>query len=555
MNDEQNIPKHLTEPASDTLSDSRLVESERKYKQLLVSLPVAVYTCNKEGMIQIYNDAAVTLWGRKPEIGKEFWCGSLKTFRTDGSLLPIDDYPMYIALKEGAKVTGTEIIIERPDGERRYVLTHPEPVFDDTGNVTGAINTLIDITEQRQINLALEDTLEKKVIERTAELNRKTIALLASEERYQKMIDEVQDYAILMLDKDGTIVNWNKGVQSIKGYTANEIIGKNFSMFYRAEDKISGLPDRLLNKAKQNGRALYEGWRVRKDGTHFWGSITITALHNNENEVIGYTKVTRDLTELKRAEDHLSSQAAELEKKNKELERSNSSLEQFAYVSSHDLQEPLRKIQTFSDLVLTRLNDPGFRPDEYLGKINASASRMSLLIKDLLTFSRFSKNDELREKIDLDRLLDQILNDFELLIRQKKAVIRRSPLPTIEGIPIQMNQLFYNMISNALKFCDGEPEIVITANMLSSEAVLVHPQLDKEKQYLHLNFKDNGIGFDQSYASQIFTIFQRLHSHQKYNGTGIGLAICKKIVDNHGGYISVSSEKGKGASFDIYLPI
>jgi PAS domain S-box-containing protein len=690
MNDEQNIPEQPTEPISDNTEQRPLLENEVKHKQLLLSLPVAVYTCDNKGRLELYNDAAVELWGRKPEAGKDLWCGSWKIFRTDGSVLPLDECPMAIALKEGRKVTGTEIIIERPDGERRNILPHPEPIFDVEGNIIGAVNTLIDITAQRQTGFASEDKLEKMVMERTAALNKKTVDLTESEQRYHRMIDEVQDYAILMLDEKGTVVNWNKGVQKIKGYSTEEIVGKNFSVFYREEDRKSGLPEKLLKEARDNGRALHEGWRVRKDGTIFWGSVTITALHNDANDVIGYTKVTRDLTERKSAEEHLSSQAAELfrknvelksqkefvevilnssvdliavfdkelryvslnkqaidiykrddlvgkkikdvfpktvetgmyddllkalkgemiqnvsyrstildryfenyyiplkndhkevygvlaiahdnsvlleaaekvkvanaelEQKNKELERSNDSLEQFAYVSSHDLQEPLRKIQTFSDLILTRINDPGFDSNQYLHKINISANRMSLLINDLLNFSRLNKSDELREKVNLDLVMDYIINDFELLIKQKDAVIRRSPLPTITAIPIQMNQLFYNLISNALKFSDEKPEIDITAEILLPEAVLALPQLDKEKNYLHLNIRDNGIGFEQTYATQIFTIFQRLNSPQKYSGTGIGLAICKKIVDNHGGYITASSEKGNGAAFDIYLPV
>ncbi|MES2725556.1 MAG: PAS domain S-box protein [Bacteroidota bacterium] len=690
MNQEQKKPRHIKEPASDILSGSLLQRSEIKHKHLLSSLPIAVYTCNRDGMIDMYNDAAVELWGRKPEIGKDYWCGSWKIFRPDGSSMPTDECPMAIALKEGKKVSGVEIIIERPDGDRRFVVPHPEPIFDNEGNVTGAVNTLIDITTQKQLGIALEDKLEKRVTERTTALKKKTVDLVESEERYHKMIDEVQDYAILMLDQTGVIINWNKGVQKIKGYTANEIVGKNFSIFYKEEDQISGLPNRLLKEARENGRALHEGWRVRKDGTFFWGSITITALHNNENEVIGYTKVTRDLTERKNAEEHLNAQAAELfrknaelksqkefvevilnssvdiiavfdkelryvslnkqamdvykrndlvgkkvndafpqviesgmyadllkalegetiqnfsyqskvlnkyfenyyiplkndfqeiygvlaighdnstileaaekvkianaelEKKNKELERSNDSLEQFAYVSSHDLQEPLRKIQTFSDLIMTRINEPGFKPDEYLTKINASANRMSLLINDLLNFSRLSKADDLHEKVDLEEVLDQITDDFELLIKQKNAVIKKSALPIIEAIPIQMNQLFYNMISNALKFSEKDPVISISGKIIDGELISAIPQLDASKSYLHLNFKDNGIGFDQAFASQIFTIFQRLNNYQKYNGNGIGLAICKKIVDNHGGYITALSKINSGTSFDIYLPV
>ncbi|MBK8364296.1 MAG: PAS domain S-box protein [Bacteroidetes bacterium] len=211
-------------------------------------------------------------------------------------------------------------------------------------------------------------------------------SLRDSEERYHQMIAEVQDYAIILLDINGIIQNWNAGAERIKGYRSDEVIGKKFELFYTPEDLNSKMPDRLLNYAKEHGKAVQEGWRVRKDGTRFWGTIVITALHNKENEVIGFSKVTRDLTQQKIAEEKLAAYLTELEIQNRDLE-------QFAYVASHDLQEPLRKIQTFAELIQENYDDREF-VNKYFEKLEFSAQRMSDLIKSLLNYSRLSKNHD-----------------------------------------------------------------------------------------------------------------------------------------------------------------
>src|SRR5687768_7169394 len=222
----------------------------------------------------------------------------------------------------------------------------------------------------------------------------KRMAGKKSEDPYHKMIEEIQDYAILLLDKEGNILNWNQGAEKIKGYQESEIIGKNFRIFYQEEDRINKLPERLISEATLHGKAMHEGWRVRKNREKFWGSSVITALHDERNEVIGFSKVTRDLTERKFAEELLNQKAKELEFRNRELE-------QFVFIASHDLQEPLRKIQVFSGLLEKNLGDQE-SASKFLKKINASAKRMSSLIKDVLEYSRLSKDEELKVQVDLN---------------------------------------------------------------------------------------------------------------------------------------------------------
>lgn len=517
-----------------------------KLKKILETIPAAIYTCDTNGIITYYNETAARLWGRHPVIGSDLWCGSWKIYNANGHPMALDRCPMAVALKEKRPVEGEEIIVERPDGIRLHVQPHPKPLFDDAGDMTGAINLLIDISEKKETQYLinknedkyrnLSELLEKKVEERTDTLRK-------SEERYHKMVEEVQDYAILLLSRDGYILNWNKGAEKIKGYSEAEIVGKSFRIFYMEKDRQEKLPEKLIKQAYEEGRASHEGWRVRKDGTKFWGSVVITALHDENRNVIGFSKVTRDLTERKMAEDQMQNYLRDIEFRNKQLE-------EYAYIASHDLQEPLRKIQIFAELLEGNLENPT-AIKKNLDKINASAKRMSNLIKDVLKYSQLSRADELYLETDLDKILHNVLEDYSLLIEQKNVAIKCDSLPVIMGIPIQLNQLFSNLISNAIKFGSENPEITITSSIVTGTEAN-HHDLISNRQYVNLIFKDNGIGFEQQYGEQVFKMFKRLSDN---SGTGIGLALCKKIVENHNGHIHVDSEPNKGTTFTIYLPV
>ena len=243
---------------------------------------------------------------------------------------------------------------------------------------------------------------------------------------------------------------------------------------------------------------------------------------------------------------------------NIELGKQNAELASFSYIASHDLQEPLRKILTFSNRLQVKAKDSlSEEAKTYLGKIDVASVRMTSLIKDLLNYTRITNKEELFELTDLNETLTDILLDFELLIEEKKAIIKSEPLPTIEAIPMQMNQLFCNLIGNALKFSKAgvSPVINIFSRMLSIEEIKEYADLNQKSSYCEIIFKDEGIGFDQQYAEKIFIIFQRLSQPGLFTGTGIGLAICKKITDQHHGKIFAISKENVVAAFHVILPV
>jgi PAS domain S-box-containing protein len=355
-------------------------------------------------------------------------------------------------------------------------------------------------------------------------------AVRQSEERFRLLVEGARDYAIFMLDPGGCVSTWNPGAERMKGYTAVEIIGEHVACFYPAEDVKRALPDAELQTATREGRLESEGWRVRKDGSQFWANAILTALRNEHGELLGFSRVTRDLTERKRAEDDLKRTALD-------LARSNAELEQFAYVASHDLQEPLRAVSGCVELLQRRYDGQlDARAEELINHARDGATRMRNLIDDLLAYSRAGGRGNAPAPTDCNEALERALTNLSVAIRESGAVITKDPLPTVMGDLTQITQVLQNLLSNAIKFRGARiPEIHVAAERNGGAWLF--------------SVRDNGIGMEAAYSERIFRVFQRLHTRREYAGTGIGLAICKKIIEHHGGRVWVTSQPGQGSTF------
>lgn len=372
--------------------------------------------------------------------------------------------------------------------------------------------------------------------------------LKTADHAYRVFIEKMAEGAVT-LNAEGIILYCNSQFATLAGLPLSEVIGLPFARFIAAEDAEAynmGFRKCWSEDCKQEVRLLAREQLIPVQ-------LSLTALELEEG--ISLSIIVTDLTAQKKTQLQLEQKALQLAEMNRDLEASNHDLQQFASVASHDLQEPLRKIQIFSSLLRDR-PAAGLDADaaKYVEKITDSAARMKTLILDVLNYSKLSANDKGHERVDLNEVLAELLDDFEMRIHEKSAAIRIERLPVVEANRGQMRQMFQNIISNALKFVkDGAvPAIHITAKQLAEKSFAAGEQSDGA--FCFISIKDNGIGFDERYAAHIFALFERLHGKDQYEGTGIGLAITKKIVEKHNGLINAKSSVGNGAEFMIILP-
>jgi PAS domain S-box-containing protein len=367
---------------------------------------------------------------------------------------------------------------------------------------------------------------------------------------YRVLIEKFSEGA-LNLTQDGLIVYSNSYFSTLIDISNEKVTGSYF-LDYIAEDSREIFLDHFA-LALEGGSKTEIILSVNKKIIPVY--ISLTSL---QPQLATMGVIVTDLTEKKRNEQLVILQTEEMRQKNLELEHLNKSLEQFASIASHDLQEPLRKIQTFTNLLEQRFaGDLSGGAKDLVDKIKVSSERMSLLIRDVLNFSRTLNSENKFFETDLNLILNNILRDFDLIIFEKSAVIVKNELPVIDAIPLQINQLFYNLISNALKFAKNgtAPVITISSRMLLPEEIEKNNKLKKDLSYTEICFRDNGIGFDQQFAEQVFSIFECLNDRNQYSGTGIGLALCQKIAEHHQGGIYAEAEENNGAAFYILLPL
>jgi PAS domain S-box-containing protein len=491
-------------------------------------------------------------------------------------------------------------------------------------------------------------------------------------DQFRLMVEQVKDYAIFLLDPKGYVASWNAGAERIKGYRAAEIIGKHFSVFYTKEDIKSGLPQRELEIARSAGSMDLEGWRLRKDGSRFWASVTVTALYDASGVLTGFGKVTRDVTERRSAEEALQksrnmferlfenapdavvvvdnhgmirkvNQQAEalfgymreemvgnrieyllperfhkrhrqhrrnyfadprarkmgiglelygrnrdgreipvdimlnpmetsdgvwafavvrditqqklsdakiaelnttLRNQVDQLAATNRELEAFSYSVSHDLRAPLRHIIGFVDLLNSRdLSSLDEKSQHYMQVITQAAQKMGCLIDDLLAFSRMGRSEMMKTSVDFDQLVREIVQELSEDAGAREIQWEIAPLPAVVGDAAMLRQVLVNLISNAMKF---------TRPRLQAR-IEIGAQDDRPQETLFF-VRDNGVGFDIRYVNKLFSLFQRLHSTEEFEGTGVGLANVQRIILRHGGRVWAESALDGGATFWFSLP-
>lgn len=381
---------------------------------------------------------------------------------------------------------------------------------------------------------AIRDVTNRKKAEET---------LRRSEDSLRLAAENVKDYAILTLDLEGRVTSWNAGAQRVKGYTADEIIGHHSSRFYTAEDVAAKKPAYQLEMARRDGSCQDEGRRVRKDGSRFWADIIITTLYSVDGKINGFSNVTRDSSERKKIEEELRARTESERRHTAQLEAVNKELEAFSYSVSHDLRTPLRSIDGFS---LALLEDYADKLDaggkEFLRRIRTASQRMALLIDDLLKLSRISRDEMRLEVVDLSAMAKDILDELQQQEpgRQVECVIPGGI--KAQGDSHLLRAALENLLGNAWKFTSKKPVARIELGV---------SRLNGQPVYF---VRDDGAGFDMSFAGKLFGAFQRLHSAAEFPGTGVGLATVQRVVFRHGGSISAEGAAGKGATFSFTLP-
>lgn len=416
------------------------------------------------------------------------------------------------------------------------------------------INRMASTQEQLEKQLQERQKAERLMAQQAKELVRskdvlelhvqnRSLEIQKLQQRYESMLNSAGE-GIYGLDLQGRIHFVNPATAAITGWTLEELAGRSErEVFCHDSSRLTPKTDDQ-DHSRTDCEIFY-----RRDGSTYPVEYTRSPITEGNRE-IGTVVVFKDITQRKRAEETLSRKAAE-------LARSNAELEQFAYVASHDLQEPLRKIQAFGDRLKTKVDAVGLEDGrDYLDRMQGAAARMRTLIDDLLTFSRVISASQPFVPVDLNTVTKGVLSDLEVRIEQTKARVEVGTLPTIEADPLQLRQLLQNLIGNALKFQppDAQPLIRIDGRILRNPFA-GSPDQDPYAEQCELSVQDNGIGFDEKYTDKIFAVFQRLHGRTEFEGTGVGLAVCRRISDRHGGTIRAQSKPGEGAKFIVTLPV
>lgn len=448
------------------------------------------------------------------------------------------------AFNYAAKISGH---IQYNYFDNQFTTTISQPVLSPGLLTETKIKGFIDYFKYEP-PLSPYDEIRKKNIELIA-LSEK---LTESENKYKQLANTIP-ILICVINERNNVLLVN---ESLENYLEKPLLTferKTLTHFIHSADIDNVLEG--LKRAKQNRSDYIGETRIKKGTNYIWHLVSITpnkAEDGTFNSWLVYfvdinaqkmiVETLKDNTELKMIQLELESANSQLRFKNKELQ-------QFAYIASHDLQEPLRKIMIMLSRAGADLTEDQ-KKKFYFDRITLAAGRLSNLITDVLNYSRIENSEQYFEEVDLNKVIEEVLGDLSLIIEEKSAVIKVDQLPKVSGLDIQFRQLFYNLINNALKFNSGNPAVTIGYGDIPNDPNFT----GSAEKYDVISVEDNGIGMDSSYSGRIFDMFQRLHERDQYGGNGIGLALCRRIIENHNGLINFSSKPGVGTTFWIYLP-
>lgn len=518
-------------PFDDGVDSQVLGKIPAEHTELLLEvLPLAMYTCDAEGLITYFNPRAAEIWGRKPKLGEldDRFCGSLRLFHPGGTPLPHAETPMARAVQTGQRSRNTEVIIERPDSSRVYVSVNIDPIVDPHGRQIGAINVFEDITKRKEAETALRRS-----------------------EARQRTLLQVMPTAIFICDAEGLITYYNQRAAELWGRAPklNDPVDRYCGSFriYRPDGSFLPHEQCPMALAVLNGQGTRdeEVHFERPDGTVIVASVNIDPLYDEAGCRVGAINVFEDITRRKRAEEALCQTRDQLEQRvaerTLELERRNRELDQFAYAASHDLRSPLRAIDALSRWIVedcAHLLPPASQV--HLDKLRQRVRRMEHLLNDLLAYSRADREYDPPETVDTGYLVRSIVEWVAPPSGFTVTVAREMPVLKTERVSLEL--VIRNLVDNALKH-HHQPRLG-----------RIHISAQQQNGEVEFAVTDNGPGIDPLFHKRIFQVFQTLSPRDKVEGSGIGLSLVKKIVEQRGGRIWLDSAPGEGSTFYFTWP-
>jgi len=484
---------------------------QRQYFQVtLASIGDAVMVTDPTGTVTFMNGVAqtVTGWTQEDALGKSL--SDIFVIFNEETRQPVEN-PVSKVLREGNVVGLANHTVLRTKGRKEVPIDDSAaPIRDGAGQLRGIILVFRDISERRRAEAALQE----------------------SHNLLQAIIEGTPD-AVFVKDRQRRYLMINSAGAGWLGKSVEEVIGQTDQDVF-AHESVPGIVEHDQHVLTTGEPQAYEHVGTAAGVTRTYHSVKVP-YRDQHGAILGVIGIARDITERKQVEERLAHQAAE-------LQRSNEAMQQFSYVVSHDLQEPLRTVVSFLQLLAKRCQGKlDAEADEFIGYAVDGAQRMQVLLRDLLEYTRVGRDVQPFTTVDCTARLQQTLHDLQLTIKEQGASVTYDPLPSVQGDAKLLGLIFQNLIGNALKFRSQAPP-------------QIHLSARRERAHWLFSIQDNGIGIDPQYAERIFEVFQRLHTRKEYAGTGIGLAICKKIVERHGGRLWVKSEPGKGATFFFTVP-